>query len=81
MSIGDVPSFTPNQPCWHCHLFERMVYAGTAARCTVGGHVRIEAVPARGCSAWQREVGADDEPGPLAVLLDVSAIVARPSTR
>jgi len=60
---------TEHRPCWFCRSFERMVYGGTAARCTIDGRVRIEAAPARGCAFWQREPGSDDEPGPPTIEL------------
>ena len=51
-------------PCWHCTAFGGMVF-GPHARCVLVG-VSIQASPAGGCAFWQREVGADDEPGPPA---------------
>ncbi len=57
--------FSPhtNSPraCWHCTHFLALVYKGTAAKCSRGG---ITAMPEHGCAFWEREVGADDEPGP-----------------
>lgn len=62
------PHFQPWQaahaPCWHCAHFLGMLYEGTAARCRVGPPVR--SMPGNGCSAFEREPGADDEPGPPA---------------
>lgn len=58
--------FTPwaePRPCWHCQHFERLE-AGGCARCNLTGGPRRRAQPERGCSAWTREPGADDEPGP-----------------
>jgi hypothetical protein len=49
------------RPCWHCTHFLALVYQGSAAKCRLGG---IHAMPAHGCAFWEREVGADDEPGP-----------------
>ena len=58
--------FTPHtassQACWHCTQFVSMVYQGSAARCALPPGIR--AMPDRGCAFWEREVGADDEPGP-----------------
>jgi hypothetical protein len=58
--------FTPHiavpRACWHCRHFLALVYQGTAARCALPP--RIRAMPDRGCAFWEREVGADDEPGP-----------------
>ncbi len=68
MAAMHTPSYWPEHsdrnPCWQCHHFGAMVYAGTAARCFIGNRTRIEAAPARGCAFWQREPGTDDEPGP-----------------
>jgi len=50
-----------SQPCWHCTHFVALVYQGTAAKCSRDG---ITAMPIHGCAFWEREVGADDEPGP-----------------
>ena len=55
------PHTTRPQPCWHCTHFVALVYQGSAAKCRRGG---ITAMPDRGCAFWEREVGADDEPGP-----------------
>jgi hypothetical protein len=58
--------FTPHinrpQACWHCTHFLALVYQGSAAKC--GLLPGIRAMPERGCAFWEREVGADDEPGP-----------------
>jgi hypothetical protein len=70
------PWGTPDRPCWHCHQFDRMV--GSASRCFIGGQVRIEAMPARGCSSWEREPGADDEPGPPARAVPQRTDLLRP---
>lgn len=69
-SMGS-PYFNPHgaacTPCWHCIRFDGMAYAGTAALCSLPNAARVRSDPAHGCSAFQREVGADDEPGPPAV--------------
>jgi len=61
-------------PCWHCVSFERMVYAGSAARCGLAGGHRVQAQPASGCAFWLREPGTDDEDGPP-VGLDTQAVL------
>ena len=55
------PHSASPQACWHCTHYMALVYQGSAARCRRGG---IKAMPDRGCAFWEREVGADDEPGP-----------------
>lgn len=66
------PYFNPHlagfRPCWHCTSFAGMLYSGTAARCAKADATPVQAQPATGCAFWVREVGADDEPGPPAVL-------------
>ena len=58
--------FTPHtaveRACWHCRHYLALVYQGSAVRCALPPGIR--ATPARGCAFWEREVGADDEPGP-----------------
>jgi hypothetical protein len=56
------------RPCWSCVWFGRMVYGGSAAWCDLPNGPRVQAGPWEGCSAWEREPGADDEPGPPACL-------------
>lgn len=51
-------------PCWHCSRFETMLYAGSAALCSLSNGPRVRAQPARGCASFVREPGTDDEPGP-----------------
>ena len=61
-----------------------MVYAGSAARCSLPNGPHVRAMPAGGCAFWLREPGTDDESGPpggleaQAVLkaVDVAADVA-----
>lgn len=50
------------RPCWHCASFRGLVYAGSAARCAAPNSAAVRSMPANGCSAFEREVGADDEP-------------------
>ena len=61
------PHFSPwqttHRPCWHCARFDGMAYTGSVALCTLPQAPRVRSQPASGCSAWVREVGADDEPG------------------
>ncbi len=62
------PYFSPHaaiaNPCWHCTEFTGMAYGASAATCSLPNGPRVRANPGYGCSAFQREVGADDEPGP-----------------
>lgn len=53
-------------PCWHCRWFAGMVLSDIASCGRDEGHVR--AMASRGCAFWQREPGADDEPGPPPVI-------------
>ena len=50
------------RPCWHCASFRGLVYAGSAARCARPNSAAVRSMPANGCSAFEREVGSDDEP-------------------
>lgn len=50
--------------CWHCNRFVRMLYEGTAAQCSREHSSKVRSQPETGCSAFEREPGADDEPGP-----------------
>jgi hypothetical protein len=65
------------RPCWSCVWFGRMVYGGSAAWCNLANGPRVQAGPWEGCSAWEREPGADDEPGPPACLEAVQASAVR----
>ena len=58
------PHAAPAPPCWHCRFFGALLYGGTAARCTLPCACKVMALPATGCAFWEREPGADDEPGP-----------------
>lgn len=51
-------------PCWHCTAFLGMLYDNTAARCCRKGCSAVRSSPVNGCCGFEREVGADDEPGP-----------------
>jgi hypothetical protein len=53
----------PETRCWHCSYFEALVYGGTAAQCRIAGGPRIRSAPRIGCAFFEREPGADDEPG------------------
>jgi hypothetical protein len=68
MSAHFTPWGTP-RPCWHCQHFDRLDACG-AALCTLQGGPRRRALPERGCSAWVREPGADDEAGPPGATAD-----------
>lgn len=52
----------PTRQCWHCRWFVAMSQG--CAVCSLQNGYRSRAMPENGCSAWQREPGADDEPGP-----------------
>ena len=56
------PHSSEHRPCWHCTSFMAMIYEGSAASCGLANAARVRSMPERGCSAWQREVGADDVP-------------------
>lgn len=51
-------------PCWQCVSFQGMAYQGSVALCRLSGGPRVRSSPATGCSAFDREPGTDDEPGP-----------------
>ena len=60
-----------------------MVYAGSAARCSLPNAPRVRSLPAGGCAFWLREPGTDDEPGPPAgqdeqVALKPAVVQAQP---
>lgn len=55
------PHFTPWQPCWHCTNYVGLLYAGSAGSCSLVNGPRVRSMPDRGCSAFEREPGADDE--------------------
>lgn len=52
-----------DRPCWHCHHYVAMLSCG-AAECSLENGARVRSQPERGCSAFQREPGSDDELGP-----------------
>ena len=56
------PWGTSPKPCWHCNAFESMAPSGGSALCTRPNAARVQSMPAHGCSAFEREPGADDEP-------------------
>lgn len=58
------PFATECGPCWHCTGFAGMLYEGSAAGCRRKGCPAVRSAPGDGCCAFEREVGADDEPGP-----------------
>ena len=49
-----------------------MTAQGAAALCTLKNAARVQASPGRGCSAFERESGSDDEPGPPAWVTSIS---------
>lgn len=67
------PHRSEHRPCWHCTHYLALIYQGTAVACARGG---VQAMPARGCAFWLREVGADDEPDriPAATVMPKMAI-------
>jgi hypothetical protein len=64
------PWGTDQRPCWHCTQYAGTAAGGSAALCSLPGGPRVRATPSAGCSAFEREVGADDEPGPPAAGAD-----------
>ena len=58
------PWLAQHRPCWHCVHFDGMLFGGSAAGCKAPGSAQVRAMPADGCSRWEREPGSDDEPGP-----------------
>jgi hypothetical protein len=64
------PHAARQQPCWHCRHFDGMNPPGVNARCSRPGGNRVRSQPEGGCSFWEREPGADDEPAwdPVVVL-------------
>lgn len=54
------------RPCWHCDGYAGLTVSGCHARCVRGGRLHIQGAPRTGCVFWEREPGADDEPGPPA---------------
>jgi len=62
MAMHFTPHIATPKVCWHCRHFLALVYEGGAARCALPPGIR--SMPDRGCAFWEREVGADDEPGP-----------------
>lgn len=56
-----------SRPCWHCRAYAGLTGQGSAAVCRDrSGAVSVRTNPEQGCSFWEREPGADDEPGPPA---------------
>lgn len=76
MHLHSTPYSRDHRPCWHCTAFVMLVYSGTAARCSREGRICIQAAPSTGCAFWEREVGADDEPGPPAADAAVRPMVS-----
>ena len=69
--MDDYTTFNPwgePRPCWHCHHFEALVYQNTSALCKSKTGPRVRSGPASGCSGWEREPSANDEPAPLSLL-------------
>lgn len=64
------------RPCWHCHHFEGLLHGGSAAACSLRPGPRVRAMPQGGCSAFEREPGADDDDAPPAVTGRAPAVPA-----
>ena len=67
----------PQRPCWHCVRFDGLGPDGSVAYCALARAARVRSRPADGCSAFEREVGADDEPGPPVPLHRLNACPGR----
>lgn len=53
-------------PCWHCHHFAKWLYGGiNYVECAHPRLSKVKSDPQDGCAFWEREPGADDEPGPV----------------
>lgn len=50
-----------SRPCWHCSHFAGVDVSASAAQCRLPMAPRLRSQPERGCSAFEREIGADDE--------------------
>lgn len=64
-----------DRPCWHCRHYVAMLSCGAAA-CSLENAARVRSQPERGCSAFEREPGADDEdrrPEPSCALIRVAS--------
>lgn len=59
---GFQPHAHERRPCWHCQWYGGMDASGTVAICTRPGCCGRRTGPQTGCSAFAREVGADDVP-------------------
>ena len=51
---------------WHCSAYDVLTERGTAASCIRPGCSSVRSNPEHGCVCFEREPGADDEPGPPA---------------
>jgi hypothetical protein len=51
-----------DRPCRLCERWGGDVAGGMHALCLDGNRRQVRANPERGCSAWIRCIGADDEP-------------------
>ena len=50
-----------SKPCWTCHWYAGMAGDVDIAYCQNPACSRARSMASRGCSAWMRETGADDE--------------------
>jgi len=70
VSLAGMPITTPFPPaplrrCWHCTSFAGLMSTGSHIQYCRTAWLSVHAASWGGCALWQREVGADDEPGPL----------------
>jgi hypothetical protein len=56
-------SYAPDHPCRHCRWWGGPDSSGAHALCERPKTSRVCAQPDRGCAFFEREPGADDEPG------------------
>lgn len=66
MSSHSTPAV--DAPCWHCSSYAGPDPSGSHALCLHDGRRAVQASPSTGCASFEREPGADDEPGPPAVV-------------
>ena len=50
-------------PCWWCRWWAGVDSSGAHGLCDTPHTCRVTALPSRGCAFYEREPGADDEPG------------------
>jgi hypothetical protein len=57
------PTSNDYRPFWHCTHFAGMLYADSAATCASPSGPPVRSIPGGGCVKWERQPGADEEPG------------------